>query len=86
MSNSRSASVNGNLRGIAHRETGGAPLEHVVGITPAVMLSPKARNFVALSLGGPGVGPVGLSPHEIAAKASSAAAVACRYRRLADVI
>jgi hypothetical protein len=28
------------------------PAEHVVGSTPAVMLSPKARNFVALSLGG----------------------------------
>jgi hypothetical protein len=86
MSRSRSARFNGNPRGIVHRETGGVPLEHVVGITPAVMLSPKARNFVALSLGGPGVGPVGLSPHAVAANAINAAAHACQRIRLVGII
>jgi hypothetical protein len=50
MSNSRSVSVK--TGPVAQRGTGGAPAEHVVGMTPAVMLSPKARNLVALSLGG----------------------------------
>ena len=50
MSNSRSDNVK--TAAVPQRETGGAPSEQVVGSTPAVMLSPKARNFVALSLGG----------------------------------
>jgi hypothetical protein len=49
---SRSHSDSVNATGVAQRDTGGAPNEQVVGISPAVMLSPKARNFVALSLGG----------------------------------